>query len=58
MSVEIIAISAKSFSEAMTVVKHRCDAVETKPVEMEFLEPVFAVREEEVKHFVSSVVEA
>ena len=42
----------------MVVVEHRGDAVEAEPVEVELVEPVFAVGEQEVNHFVLAVVEA
>ncbi len=56
-SVVVVGISAEGFSQAVVVVQHRCDTVEAEAVEMEFLEPVFAVGEQEMQHFILSVVE-
>ena len=58
MTVEIVLISAECFAKSVAIVKHRCHSVEAETIEMEFVEPVFAVREQEVDHLVFAIVEA
>ena len=58
VAVVIVVISSESLSEAVVVVEHGGDAVKAESVEAVFLQPVFAVGEEEVEHLVLSVVEA
>ena len=57
VTVEIIAVTHECFAETVAVVKHRRDAVETEAVEMEFLQPVLAIRHQEVKHVIFTVIE-
>ena len=42
----------------MAVIKHRGDTIETKTVEAILIQPVFAVRQQEMQHLVLSVIEA
>ena len=58
MSVVVVAIGHEALAEAVAVVEHGGDAVEAEAVEVELLEPVLAVGEQEVEHFVLAVVEA
>ena len=58
VAVEVVAISAESFAEAVAVIEHGGDAVKAEAVEVELGEPVLAVGKEEVEHFVLAVVEA
>ncbi len=57
-AVVIVGIAAEGLSEAVVVVEHRGDAVEAETVEVVFLKPIFAVRQQEVEHLVLAVVEA
>ena len=58
VTVEIVLISAECFAKSVAIVKHRCHSVEAETIEMEFVEPVFAVREQEVDNLVFAIVEA
>ena len=58
VAVVVVGVGAEGFSEAVVVVEHGGYAVEAEAVEAVFLEPVFAVGEQEVEHFVFAVVEA
>ncbi len=58
IAVIIIAIAAEVLSESVVVVEHGGDAIEAESVEPVFLEPVFAVGEQEVDHLIFAVVEA
>ena len=58
MTVEIVLISAECFAKSVAIVKHRCHSVEAETIEMEFVEPVFAVGEQEVDNLVFAIVEA
>ena len=57
VTVEIIAVTHESFAESVAVIKHRRDAVEPEAVEVEFLEPIFAIRQQEMNHVIFSVIE-
>ena len=57
-SVVVVAVIGESLSEAVVVIQHRCHAVEAETVEMVFLKPVLAVRQQEVQHLVFAIVEA
>ena len=57
VTVEIIAVTHERFAETVAVVKHRRDAVEPEAVEMEFLQPVLAIRQQEVKHVIFPIIE-
>ena len=57
MTVEVVAIAAKGLSETVRVIQHRGDAVETETVELELLEPVFAVGQQEMDYLMLAIVE-
>ncbi len=58
MPVEVVAVASECLAQPVAVVEHGGDAVEAESVEVELLEPVLAVREQEVLHAVVAVVEA
>ena len=58
MTIEVVTIAAEGLAQTMRVVEHRGDAVESEAVEVELLEPVLAVREQEVQYVVLTIVEA
>ena len=41
----------------MRVVKHRGNAIKAETIELKLLEPVFAVREQEMQHLVLTIIE-
>ena len=43
MAIEIVAIATERLAQAVAIVKHRCDAVETETIELKLLKPVLAV---------------
>ena len=56
--IEIIVIADEGLFQTVVPVEHACDSVEAESIDMIFLHPVFAVREEEIFGFVLAVVEA
>ena len=58
VAVVVVGVRAEILTESVVIIEHRSDAVEAEAVEAILLEPVFAVGEQEVEHFVLSVVEA
>ncbi len=56
-AVVVVGIRTEGLAEAVIIVKHRCDTIEAEAVEVIFLEPVFAVGEQEMEHFILAVVE-
>ncbi len=56
MTVEVVTIVAECFTESVTVVEHRGDAIEAETVEMEVLQPVLAVGQKEMHHLILAVV--
>ena len=57
MAIEIIAIIDECLAKAMTVIKHRRDAIETEAVEMKLLKPVLAVGQKEMDDVILAIVE-
>ncbi len=49
--------SRETSANAVVIVHHAGDTVETESVEMIFLDPPSQVTQQEAKHFVTSVVE-
>ena len=43
MPIEIILIASKGLSQAMAIIEHRRNAIETKAIKAELLKPIFAV---------------
>ena len=43
MPIEIILIASKGLSQAMAIIEHRRNTIETKAIKAELLEPIFAV---------------
>ena len=58
VTVEIRAVAVEVFTQTVRAVDHRGHAVKTITVEIVFVEPELAVREQEMEHFVLAVVEA
>ena len=58
LAVVIVLIGGEIPPQTVVEVEHRCHPVETEPVEPVFLLPVFQVGEEEVQHFVFTVIKA
>ena len=58
MTIVVVAIAGEILAQAVTVVKHRGDAIETETVKMELVEPILAVGKQEVHHLVLAVVKA
>ena len=58
VTVEIRAVAVEVFPQTVRAVDHRGHAVKTITVEIVFVEPELAVREQEMEHFVLAVVEA
>ena len=58
MTIEVVRVRGEALAEAVVVVQHRGDSVETEAIELEDLQPVLTVGEKEVDDVVASVVEA
>ena len=58
VTIEVVAIAAKSLAQSVAIVEHRRHTIEAEAVEVELLQPVFAVREEEMDYLILTVVEA
>ena len=56
MTIEIIAITTEGFTQSMRIVEHGGHTIKSETIEMELLQPIFAVRKQEVKHIILSVV--
>lgn len=57
-AVVIVAVTAEGLAQSVVVVEHGGYAVEAEAVEVKLFEPVLAVGEQEVYHFVFAVIEA
>ena len=57
-AVEVIPVVGECLTQTMTIIQHRRHTVEAEAVEVELLQPVFAVREEEMDYLILTVVEA
>ena len=58
MAVEIVAIVAEGLAQAVAEIEHRGHTVETETIELILLHPELAVRQQEVKHLILTIVEA
>ena len=58
VAVEIVAVARKRLTKTVGIVEHGGDTIEAEAVEMELLQPVFAVGEQEMDDVILAVVEA
>ena len=56
MTIIIIGIVGKRLPQSMAVIEHRGDAIETEPIKMEFLQPIFTVGQQKVHHLILSII--
>ena len=56
MTVEVVTIVAEGLTQSVAVIKHRSHPIETETVEMELFQPVFAIGQQEMYHFIFSIV--
>ena len=57
-AVVVVVVAAKRLSQSVAVVEHRGHAVEAETVELVFIEPEFAVAQQEIDYGILSIVEA
>ena len=55
-TVVVVAIGAECLPEPVVIIEHRCHTVETKSIKLVLIEPEFAVGQEEMYHFILSIV--
>ena len=58
LPVKVHLVTCKIPGQAMIIIKHACDPVETETIETVFFKPVPAVGQQEVEYFVFAVIEA
>ena len=57
-AVVVVVVAAKRLSQSVAVVEHRGHSVEAETVELVFIEPEFAVAQQEIDYGIFSIVEA
>ena len=58
MPVEIVAIVAESLTQSVAIVEHGGHSVKAEAVEMILFQPVLAIRQQEMYHFIFSIIKA